>query len=90
MTTVQAGLTYYKQVNEQVRSINDSEIAIENAIGQRYLGCGSSGKTIIIHGTPGNGLGQYLNGSSATPAATACAAGASSSRATAATAAAST
>ena len=63
MTTVQAGLTYYKQVNEQVRSINDSEIAIENAIGQRYLGCGSSGKTIIIHGTPGNGLGQYLNGS---------------------------
>ena len=46
MTTVQAGLTYYKQVNEQVRSINDNEIAIENAIGQRYLGCGSSGKTI--------------------------------------------
>ena len=63
MTTVQAGLTYYKQVNEQVRSINDNDIAIENAIGQRYLGCGSSGKTIIIHGTPGNGLGQYLNGS---------------------------
>ena len=63
MTTVQAGLTYYKQVNEQVRSINDNEIAIENAIGQRYLGSGSSGKTIIIHGTPGNGLGQYLNGS---------------------------
>ena len=37
MTTVQAGLTYYKQVNEQVRSISDSEITIENAIGQRYL-----------------------------------------------------
>ena len=63
MTTVQAGLTYYKQVNEQVRGITDSEIAIENVVGQRYLGCGSSGKTIIIHGTPGNGLGQYLNGS---------------------------
>ncbi|HIV97514.1 MAG TPA: glutamate synthase [Candidatus Agathobaculum stercoravium] len=63
MTTVQAGLTYYKQVNEQVRSISDSEITIENAIGQRYLGCGSSGKKITIHGTPGNGLGQYLNGS---------------------------
>ena len=61
MTTVQAGLTYYKQVNEQVRSISDSEITIENAIGQRYLGCGSSGKKITIHGTPGNGLGQYLN-----------------------------
>ncbi len=63
MTTVQAGLTYYKQVNEQIRSITDSEITIENAIGQRYLGCGSSGKKITIHGTPGNGLGQYLNGS---------------------------
>ena len=63
MTTVHAGLTYYKEVNEQVRSISDSEITIENAIGQRYLGCGSSGKKITIHGTPGNGLGQYLNGS---------------------------
>ena len=32
-------------------------------IGQRYIGCGSSGKNITVHGTPGNGLGQYLNGS---------------------------
>ena len=63
MTTVQAGLTYYQQVNEQVRGIADSEITIENVLGQRYLGCGSSGCAITIHGTPGNGLGQYLNGS---------------------------
>ena len=27
------------------------------------FGCGSSGKNITVHGTPGNGLGQYLNGS---------------------------
>nr|WP_297173065.1 glutamate synthase [uncultured Agathobaculum sp.] len=63
MTTVQANLTYYKEVNEQIRSIADSEITIDKVIGQRYLGCGSSGKTITIHGTAGNGLGQYLNGS---------------------------
>lgn len=63
MTTVQANLTYYKQLNEQLRQIDDTEITIENAVGQRYLGCGSSGKALTIHGTPGNGLGQYLNGS---------------------------
>lgn len=61
--TVQANLTYYKQVNEEVRATADKEITVEHVIGQRYLGCGSTGKTITIHGTPGNGLGQYLNGS---------------------------
>lgn len=63
MTTVQANLTYYKQVNEQVRATKTDVIQIENVIGQRYLGCGSAGQRITIHGTPGNGLGQYLNGS---------------------------
>lgn len=63
MTTVQANLTYYQQLNEQIRAIDDSEITIENVIGQRYLGCGSANRTITIHGTPGNGLGQYLCGS---------------------------
>lgn len=63
MTTVQANLTYYQQVNERVRALDDSELTIENVIGQRYLGCGSSGRKITIHGTPGNGLGQYLRGS---------------------------
>ena len=63
MTTIQAGLTYYKQVNEKVREAaeKDDSITIENVIGQRYIGCGSSGKNITVHGTPGNGLGQYLN-----------------------------
>ena len=95
MTTVQAGLTYYKQVNEQIRAAQDSEITVENVIGQRYIGCGSTDRKITVHGTAGNGLGQYLNGStieatSATPAATRCAAARSISRATAATAPAST
>ena len=63
MTTVQVNLTYYQQLNEQIRAIDDSEITVENVIGQRYLGCGSANRTITIHGTPGNGLGQYLCGS---------------------------
>lgn len=63
MTTVQAGLTYYKQINEQIRAAQDSEITVENVIGQRYIGCGSTDRKITVHGTAGNGLGQYLNGS---------------------------
>lgn len=63
MNTVQANRTYYKQVNEQIRAIADEQITVEHVIGQRYLGCGSAGKYITIKGTPGNGLGQYLNGS---------------------------
>jgi len=62
MTTVQANLTYYKEINEQIRKISDSEITVENVIGQRYLGCGMSNRKIIMRGTPGNGLGQYLDG----------------------------
>ena len=63
MTTVQAGLTYYKQLNEQIRAAQDGEITVENVIGQRYIGCGSTDRKITVHGTAGNGLGQYLNGS---------------------------
>lgn len=32
-------------------------------LGERYLGCGSSGETLILNGTPGNALGAYLDGS---------------------------
>ena len=62
MTTVQANPTYSQQLNEQIRAIVDNEITVENVIGQRYLGCCSADRTITIHGTPGNGLGQYLCG----------------------------
>lgn len=62
MTTVQANLTYYQQLNEHIRAIDDTEITVDNVIGQRYLGCGAADRTFTIHGTPGNGLGQYLRG----------------------------
>lgn len=57
-----ANQTYYQQLNEQIRACEDAEITLEQVFGQRYLGCASKGKHITIHGTPGNGLGQYLNG----------------------------
>lgn len=53
----------YKRINEQVRDAAAPTVKVLNVIGQRYLGCGSSGQTITIYGTPGNGLGHYLNGS---------------------------
>ncbi len=31
-------------------------------MGQRYIGCGQSGGELILHGTPGNALGAYLDG----------------------------
>ena len=58
-----ANTLYYQQLNEQLRSCPDTEIVVENLLGQRYLGCGSSGRSFRLYGTPGNGLGQYLNGS---------------------------
>lgn len=34
-----------------------------NCMGERYLGCGSRGETIVLNGVPGNALGAYLDGS---------------------------
>lgn len=60
---LQANLTYYQELNRQIRESEDREVVIENLLGQRYIGCGSSGRAFKLYGTPGNGLGQYLNGS---------------------------
>ena len=41
------------------------EIQLNNVNGQRYIGCGmDKGKSIEIHGTPGNDMACYLNGGS--------------------------
>ena len=60
---ITANTTYYKGLNEQIRACADAEITVREIYGQRYLGCGSSDKTFKLYGTPGNGLGQYLSGS---------------------------
>ena len=53
---------HFSALNEQVRSCAESEIEIDNCIGQRYIACGLSGKKITVNGTPGNALGAYLDG----------------------------
>ncbi len=60
--TIDAGLQHFRDLNEQVRSSPESTVTIEHCIGQRYIADGLSDKTVIIHGTPGNALGAYLNG----------------------------
>jgi glutamate synthase domain-containing protein 3 len=54
----------YKELNEQIRASADTDITVDNAMGHRYIGNGISGKSIMINGTAGNGLGAYLNGGS--------------------------
>lgn len=58
-----ANRMHFKDLNELVRNSSESEIVIENCVGQRYIGDGLNGKNITIHGTPGNALGAYMNGS---------------------------
>ena len=55
----------YTALNEAIRQA-DAEIEIVGCLGQRFIGTGSRGKTITIHGIPGNALGAYLNGAEIT------------------------
>lgn len=53
---------HFQKLNEAIRESKDTEIVVEDCLGQRYIGAGLSGKTITVNGTPGNALGAYLNG----------------------------
>lgn len=53
----------YRELNDAVRNANE-DIIINGCCGERFIGAGSSAKTITINGTPGNALGAYLDGSS--------------------------
>ena len=33
----------------------------QKVMGERYIGCGSSGESLVLEGTPGNALGAYLD-----------------------------
>lgn len=63
MKKLNVDLMHFKDLNDWVRDCEDSEIFLDNLIGQRYVAAGSQGKNIIITGTPGNALGCYLDGS---------------------------
>ena len=51
----------YDILNREIASL-EGNITLENCCGQRFIGAGSSNKTITINGVPGNALGAYLNG----------------------------
>lgn len=52
----------YQKLNDAVRHTSE-DVTINDCYGERFIGCGSSGKTITINGVPGNALGAYLDGS---------------------------
>ena len=53
----------FEELNEKIKSTDDSVIEIRGLCGQRYIGAGSSGKEIRIYGVPGNALASFLDGS---------------------------
>ncbi len=55
----------YTALNAAIRQAG-GDCHIENCLGQRFIGAGSSGRQITIDGVPGNALGAYLNGTEIT------------------------
>ena len=51
----------FKELNGQIRSASEA-VRIDECYGQRFIGSGLQGKTIVINGTPGNALGAYFDG----------------------------
>ena len=63
--SIEAGLQRYETVNNLIKAelSKRNKVTVKDVNGQRYIGCAlDSGKTIEIHGTPGNDLACYLNG----------------------------
>ena len=58
---LKVGEMHFKDLNELIRENKDDYVKLDDVFGQRYIGCGLSGRTIDIHGTPGNALGAYMN-----------------------------
>jgi len=51
----------FKELNKRIKTASDS-VCINECYGQRFIGTGMKGKTLVINGTPGNALGAYLDG----------------------------
>ena len=63
--SVEAGLQRYETVNGLIKKQLEkkSRVTVKDVNGQRYIGCAlDAGKTVEIHGTPGNDTACYLNG----------------------------
>ena len=59
---IDANGQYYQQLNEAVRACADRDVTIDNVCGQRYIACAEKDRRFTLHGTPGNGLTQYMDG----------------------------
>ncbi|MBQ5969433.1 MAG: glutamate synthase [Clostridia bacterium] len=55
----------FKALNEKLRQA-ETNCAMENCCGQRFLAAGMADTTLSISGVPGNALGAYLNGAQIT------------------------
>lgn len=53
---------YYRDLNERILGSADEEIVVRNLCGQRYIACGAKARRFSLYGTPGNGLGHYMDG----------------------------
>lgn len=63
--TVTLGTEHFTEANVMVREAlaRADTVEIRKAFAQRYLGCGmAEGKTLLIHGVPGNDMACYMDG----------------------------
>lgn len=63
--TIEAGLCKYDALNARIKEelAAKKKVTVTNVNGQRYIGCAvDAGKTVEVHGTPGNDMACYLNG----------------------------
>ena len=51
----------FRSLNQQVKAAA-GDVCIRGCCGQRFIGSGLKDKHVVIHGTPGNALGAYLDG----------------------------
>ncbi len=63
MKTLNAHEMGFQALNRWLNA-NAEDVSIENCYGERFIGTGLSNKHILVHGTPGNALGAYLDGAS--------------------------
>lgn len=62
---IEAGLTPFQELNDKIKAELEkkNKCVVKNVNGQRYIGCAiDAGKTVEVHGTPGNDMACYLNG----------------------------
>lgn len=61
MKNIDAKNLTFTELNEQIR-LAKCDVTVNNLLGQRFIGAGLSGVSLILKGVPGNALGAYLNG----------------------------